>query len=122
MSLVSLTFGRGREEFSVKPHIQITRPEDRFASAEGIENRFEVLRVCNFYKIDDLYIVGKIISGVVEERMTTSINGRKCEVVELECKYRGAEIAGTGMTVGLLVRGPAKGDVGNGEILTFSNS
>ncbi|MBU0661966.1 hypothetical protein KKH30_00475 [Candidatus Micrarchaeota archaeon] len=122
MSLISLTFGKGREAMVVQPHIQITNPQDSFREVEGVENRVEVVKVCKFFNSEGVYVVGKVLSGVIAERMRANVNGWECEITELECKYKGADVAKEGMTVGLMVRGVEKEAFGSGEVLQFTSA
>ena len=118
MSLVSLTFGAGKSEFSVKPAIAIINPWDKLRVDPTIENKVEVKKVCQFLGCDEVYIVGQITSGVLCEQMKGCVKGNNFDIVELESKYKG--MAKQGMTVGLLVKGIAKETVCRGDTLTFS--
>ncbi|MFH1225648.1 MAG: hypothetical protein V1676_07680 [Candidatus Diapherotrites archaeon] len=119
MSLVSLTFGKGKQDFSVRAPIKITQPYESFHAKAGEENKLEVVKVCKFYKLDDIYVVGKIVSGVVGENMAAVVNGKNCQVLELTCKYKGAPIAGSGMTVGVMLRGAESSAIERGGLLQF---
>ena len=107
MSLVSLTFGAGKSEFSVKAPIQVLTPEDQIHVQPGVENKAQVKKACQFLGQTDVYLVAQVVSGVVASSMKGEINGRGFEIVELESKY-GKRIAKTGMTIGLTVRGISK--------------
>lgn len=118
MSLVSLTFGTGKSEFSVKPAISVINPWDRIKVDPNVENKVEIKKVCQFLGCEEVYIVGQITSGVVSDQMNGLIKGSMFEIVELESKYRG--VAKQGMTVGLLVKGVSKDQFCRGDTLTFS--
>lgn len=119
MSLVSLTFGSGKSEFSVKAPISVLTPEDQIAIDPAVENRLEIKKACQFLGHTDVYLVGQIVSGVVTNSMKGQVNGLDFEIVELESKI-GHRIAKTGMTVGLTVRGIQKDLFKQGSIVTFS--
>lgn len=118
MSLVSLTFGSGKSQFSVRPAIAVLNPWDKIKVDPSIENKVEVKKVCQFLGCEEVYIVGQITSGVVTDRMKGHNKDFTFEIVELESKYRG--VAKQGMTVGLLVKGISKEAVCRGDTLTFS--
>jgi hypothetical protein len=119
MSLVSLTFGEGKSEFSVKAPIQVLTPEDQIQIKPGIENKAQIKKACQFLGHTDVYLVAQIVSGVVANTMKGDINGRGFEIVELESKY-GHRIAKQGMTIGLTVRGISKDAFTEGCQISFN--
>lgn len=120
MSLVSLTFGDGKK-MSYEAPIQVVRPFDKFKDNPNVENRLEVKKACVFYNHKELYIVGKIISGVVSEQMEGFINGTRFKVIELESKHAGP-IAGAGMTIGLVIPHLEEGLIKNGDLVSFGST
>lgn len=120
MSLVSLTFGEKRNSFSVSAAIQVTRPADCIKIDPNIENRLEVVKSCYFFKNNEPYIVGNIVSGAVAERMRGTVNGKSFEVIELDSKYGDAGIAKKGMTVGLSVKGLENETIEKGTSILFT--
>lgn len=118
MSLITLTFGHARSEFSVKPALQITTPQDAIKVVPGSESKVQVKKACQFLGFSDVYVVGQIVSGVVSPNMKGTLDGNTMEIVELESKY-GNRAAKEGMTVGLTVRGIPKEAVKEGSILSF---
>ncbi len=121
MSLISLTFGNKNNAFSVKPMMEVIQPWHNLKVSEGVENKLVVKKFCGFYKLSEIYIVGKITSGVVQEGMVGSVNGKSFRVIEVDCKMKGAPIAGEGMTVGLLVEGVQPNDLQKENEILFQN-
>ena len=119
MSLVSLTFGSGKSQFSVKPAIAVINPWDKIKVDPTVENKVEVKKVCQFLGCEEVYVVGQITSGVVTGQMKGSSRDKTFEIVELESKY-GHNVAKQGMTVGLLIKGIPKELVCRGDTLVFS--
>lgn len=119
MSLVSLTFGNGKSEFSVKAAIQVLTPEDQIQVKPGVENRAMVKKACQFLGHTDVYLVAQITSGVIANTMKGEIQGQGFEIVELESKY-GHRMAKQGMTIGLTVRGISKDAFKTGAQINFS--
>ena len=119
MSLVSLTFGERRNNFAWAPHIQVMRPSDNIKADPCVENKIEVLKSCFFYKHDEPYIVGNIISGVVSDKMRGVVNGKCFEIEELNSKYGDAGIAKQGMTIGIMARGLKNEEIQKGAVIVF---
>jgi hypothetical protein len=122
MSLISLTFGEKRNNFSVAPCIQVVRPADCIKIEPGVENKVEVVKSCFFFKNNEPYIVGNIVSGVVSEKMRGTVNGKSFEVIELDSKYGSAGIAKKGMTIGLSVKGLEHEIIEKGAMICFETS
>lgn len=122
MSLVSLTFGEKRNSFSVAPCIQVTRPADCIKVDPNIENKMEVVKSCFFFKHNEPYIVGNIVSGVVSEKMRGTVNGKSFDIIELDSKYGDAGIAKKGMTIGLSVKGLTNENIDKGTVIVFEVS
>jgi len=124
MSLISLTFGNGngnKNKFSVREEIEIIQPWHSIKVDENTENKLLVKKVCSFYKLEEKYIVGEIVSGVVKEGMFGKSNGKQFRVIELNCKMKDAPIAKAGMTVGLLVEGIEESDIAKDSEIVFEN-
>lgn len=119
MSLISLTFGDRKNNFSVSPEIQVTRPSDSIKVDPSVENKFEVVKSSFFFQQNEPYIVGNIVSGVVAQGMRGKVNGRNFEIVELDSKYGSAGIAKEGMSVGISVNGLGSELIGKGTIIVF---
>lgn len=119
MSLVSLTFGVGKSEFSVKAPIQVLTPEDQIQILPGVENKAQIKKACQFLGHSDVYLVAQVTSGVVANTMKGEVNGQGFEIVELESKY-GHRIAKQGMTIGLTVRGITKEAFKEGSQISFN--
>jgi GTPase len=77
------------------------------------------VKSCFFYKHNEPYIVGNIVSGVIAEKMTGEINGKSFEVIELNSKYGDAGIAKKGMTVGICVKGLENESIQKGAVIVF---
>ncbi len=119
MSLVSLTFGVGKSEFSVKAPIQVLTPEDQIQILPGVENKAQIKKACQFLGHVDVYLVAQVTSGVVANTMKGEVNGQGFEIVELESKY-GHRIAKQGMTIGLTVHGISKNAFKEGSQISFN--
>lgn len=120
MGLVSLTFGERRNSFSVSAAIQVIRPADYIKIDPAVENRVEVVKSCFFFKHNEPYIVGNIVSGAVAEGMQGTVNGKTFEIIELDSKYGNAGIAKKGMSVGLSVRGLENEIIEKGATIVFA--
>lgn len=118
MSLISLTFGEGKSEFSVKAPIQVITPEDQIQIKPDVENKVQIRKACQFLGHSDVYVVAQVVSGVVANTMKGEVDGRYFEIVELESKI-GHRIAKQGMTIGLTVRGISKDAFKKGCHVTF---
>ena len=121
MSLISLTFGNGKNKFSVTHAIEVIQPWHNIKARDGVENRLIVKKICSFYKLSEKYIVGEIVSGVVGEGMVGKINGKEFKILELNCKLKDAPIAKTGMTIGILVEGIEETDAPKESAIVFEN-
>jgi translation elongation factor EF-Tu-like GTPase len=117
MSLISLTFGKGKEAMSCS-EIEVDAPVQRIKVDKSIENKLEVLKACTFFQSSFVYIVGQIVSGVVKEQMVGSCNGKQFCIDEVESKIGNA--AKQGMNVGLCVTGIRLDDVKKGDIISLS--
>ncbi|MBI4043329.1 MAG: hypothetical protein HY393_00795 [Candidatus Diapherotrites archaeon] len=120
MGLVSLTFGEGRNSFSVKPYIEVIRPEDVIEYDATSEPKFEVVKVSTFYGSDEVYLVGKVIAGKIEPRMQGCIGEKTFRVEEINSKYPKCTYAKQGMTVGMSTQGLCKDDIQPGTVISFS--
>ena len=120
MGLVSLTFGEGRNSFSVKPYIEVIRPEDVIEYDAHSAPTFEVVKVSTFYGSDEVYLVGKVLAGKIEPRMHGRIGEKAFIVEEINSKYPKCTYAKQGMTVGMSTQGLNKEDVQAGTIISFA--
>ena len=80
MGLISLTFGTGKQGLSVSTMREVLYPKDNIKCPEDNDNKLEIIKVCTFYNCQDVYVVGKVVSGLVKEDMSCSFNGRKVDV------------------------------------------
>jgi len=117
LSLVSLTFGERRNNFSRYSEIEVLTPADCIKIDPNVENRLEVVKSCFFFKHNEPYIVGNIVSGVVAENMRGKLNGKEFEIVEVNSKY--GCIGKKGMTIGLMVKGLTNEQIAKGATITF---
>ncbi|MBN1941641.1 MAG: hypothetical protein JW772_05705 [Candidatus Diapherotrites archaeon] len=117
MGLISLTFGTGKQNLSVQAMRDILYPKDAIQCQPGQENRLEIIKVCTFYNSPDVYVVGKVMSGLVKEDMHCHFNGRKVFISDLDSKLKG--IAKQGMTVGFNVEGISPKELSKGDVLEF---
>jgi translation elongation factor EF-1alpha len=121
MSLVSLTFGDGRNKMSVQSELQVlSRPSDHIRVAPGSEPKLEVQKVSTFLGFDGVYIIGKVTSGVVAPTMMgVSANGKVFKISEIESKYPNCAVGKQGMTIGISAHGISKEDVAQGATIFF---
>ncbi|MDD5163268.1 MAG: hypothetical protein PHD95_03610 [Candidatus ainarchaeum sp.] len=115
MSLAGLTFGVGKQSFSVPPMMHVFYPKDSIKIDPNVENKLQVIKVSSFYNTDDIYVVAQVISGVVKDNMSFSINGKKILVPEIESKLKG--VAKQGMNVGFSLQGIAVEEIAKGAVL-----
>lgn len=117
MSLVSLTFGRGKN-VPICSEIEVTRPIDMIKSGPACESKVEVIKACTFFNASFVYIVGQILSGVVREDMVGNCNGKQFSISEVESKLGNA--AKEGMNVGICANGIDLNDVKKGDVITIA--
>lgn len=118
MSLVSLTFGAGKQSFSVPTMMHVFYPKDSIQVKPGVANKLQILKVSTFYNSPEVYIVGQVISGVLKDKMVFDFNGRKVFVSEIDSKLKG--VAKEGMTIGFSLLGISPGEFTKGSVLEFS--
>jgi len=117
-----LTFGNGsKNRFSLKPDMEVMQPWHNIKIDANTENKLVVKKACNFYKRTETYIIGEIISGVVQEGMRAKAKDKEFKVLELDCRMKGAPIAKSGMVVGLTVEGIHCTDLEKDSVLVFQN-
>lgn len=123
MSLVSLTFGEGRNKMSVQSELQVlSRPVDHIKVSPGAEPKLEVQKVSTFLGFDGVYIIGKVTSGVVSASMMgISTSGKTFKISEIESKYPNCAVGKQGMTVGISAHGVSKDDITQGSVIIFQN-
>ena len=119
MSLVTLTFGYGKEKMSYS-EIVVCRPEDNIRVRAGIPNTVEVIKTATFYGQADAYLVTKITSGVVRDGMVGCLEGKEFKVIEVESKY--GNVGKTGMTIGIMTEGLSQDEVQKGSIISFKEA
>lgn len=115
MSLAALTFGAGKQSFSVPTMMHVFYPKDSIKLDPKVENKLQVIKVSSFYNTDDIYVVAQVISGVVKDNMSFSLNGKKILVPEIESKLKG--VAKQGMNVGFSLQGIAVEEIAKGSVL-----
>jgi len=120
MSLVTLTFGYGKQNFSVPPMMHISHPKDHIKIDPDSENKLEVLKIVTFYKNPELYIVGRVISGAVKEDMQCTFRGQEIGISCFDSHLKG--IGKQGMVVGFNIQGISKKELSKGDVLEFSLS
>ena len=119
MSLITLTFGYGKERLSVFPHMRITEPLSDIEVPAGSVNKLQVKKVCQFYGDREVYVLGTVVSGFVGKDMSGKANGKFFDVVDMECKFPRAKYAKQGMAIGLFVKNISKEALENTEFLEF---
>lgn len=117
MSLVTLTFGYGKQDFSVPSMMHVSYPKDHIKLDPNTENKLEVLKVTTFYNCPDVYLVGRVISGVVKETMHSRFQGKEITVSKLDSQLKG--IGKQGSVVGFNIEGFSPEDISKGTILDF---
>ena len=118
MSLITLTFGG--ENKGAYSEIDIVSPQDSIYVYPWEKNKLCVKKVTCFYNEPEVYVVGEIVSGAISKGMTGDVNGKHFTIKDLNCKYRGSDIAKKGMTIGLSIEGVSKEEIEKGSIISFS--
>ena len=121
MSLTTLTFANGRNDFYNSTNALVSTPESRLSQRmmrEGAGKGTAVVKkACRFYSHDDVFILAEVEDGFVAERMKANFDGREINIVSLESKYGRA--AKKGMMVGMSVQGVHEDDLPVGSKLNF---
>lgn len=118
MSLITLTFGYGRERLKAFPDVWIKHPGDAEIPTDSA-NQLKVKKVCQFFGDTEVYVLGTVVSGVVGKCMQGKVNGKSFDVVDMECKYPDARYAKQGMNIGIFVKGIAREELANQDIIEF---
>ena len=121
MSLISLTFANGRNDFYNNPNALISTPETRLnqrmqRAGEG-KGTAVVKKACRFFSHDDVFILAEVADGFVAENMKANFGEREIRVISLESKYGRA--AKKGMIVGMSVAGIDTDELPAGATLNF---
>jgi hypothetical protein len=121
MSLTTLTFGdrTSRDSGHDFRTIDLSRPMENVEVAPSVENKLKVIKICQFYKCQYVYILGEVMNGVVGESMKGRTGEKAFLVESIESKYPGARAVKKGVRVGLMVSGIEKEDVSEGATLDF---
>jgi hypothetical protein len=119
MSLAALTFGAGKQSFSVPTMMHVFYPKDSIKIDPNVENKIQVLKVSTFYNTNDIYIIGQVISGVVKDNMSFCVNGKKICVPEIDSKLKG--VAKQGMNLGFSLQGITAEEIAKGTVLDITH-
>ncbi|MBN2127228.1 MAG: hypothetical protein JW703_02430 [Candidatus Diapherotrites archaeon] len=114
MSLITLTFGNGN--LSRNPYFGNSAHTGVRSPISGLKNKsgtIKVKKICQFFNVDELYIIGEVMEGAISESMKAIVNGNQCTVKEVESKY--GAIGKKGLLIGALVQGLDKEDVEIGQ-------
>jgi hypothetical protein len=119
MSLITLTFGYGNNArnnnglgYNNLVHTKICSPASNLKYKKGT---LKVKKVCEFFNLNELYVIGEVLEGAISQSMKATINGNECIIKEIESKY--GAIGKKGSTVGALVEGLDKEDIEVGQEL-----
>ncbi|AJF59720.1 MAG: hypothetical protein J4224_02125 [Candidatus Diapherotrites archaeon] len=118
MSLISLIYGGSKKPTQTEAFKEVTRPLDNIQASSGERTDVKVKAVCQFVGQDEIFMVGEVLSGVLEQNMRGSIGENAFDLIEIESKY-GVSKAKQGMTVGLTLSGIRKEALKRGEIVRF---
>ena len=122
MSLVTLTFGSKRNDFSGSSHVMISSPETRMnqgMAKSGVKGKLLVKKACRFYSHDNIFVVAEVADGFIAEKMTAQMDDRKIQIVEVESKY--GHNAKKGMSVGVFLSGIDETELQAGSVLDFQS-
>jgi hypothetical protein len=111
------SFPRSQEQ-TADPHVEITQPWEHVKSAPGMESKVQVKKSCSFFGETSTYIVAHILSGSVRKGMQVLVNGRSCQILELQAKLNAPEGV-TGMDVGLTLEGCTPAELRKDAELVF---
>ncbi|VVC00181.1 Uncharacterised protein [uncultured archaeon] len=121
MSLITLTFANGRNDFYNNPNALVSSPESRLNQRmlrDGAGKGTAVVKkACRFYSHDDVFILAEVADGFVAENMKASFGDKEVRVVSLESKY--GRSAKKGMIVGMSVSGIDEEELPIGSTLNF---
>lgn len=121
MSLISLTFANGRDDFYNNPNALVSTPESRLNQRIGMKGAGKgtaiVKKVCRFYSHEDVFVLAEVQDGFLAENMKASFGEREIKVISLESKYGRA--AKKGMIVGMSIAGVHEDELPSGSTLNF---
>ena len=121
MSLITLTFANGRNDFYNNPNAFVSTPESRLNQRmlrEGAGKGTAVVKkACRFYSHDDVFILAEVADGFVSENMKANFGEKEVRVLSLESKY--GRTAKKGMIVGMSVSGIDDDELPAGSTLNF---
>ncbi len=105
--LVNLTFGEDNPGDRAGTS-GVVRPSD----GTGVKGsaKVKVLKVEQFFGTKETYVIGELMEGTIEKNMTTELNGKASEVVEVESKYGMVALGKKGAKLGLMLAGDLKKD------------
>lgn len=105
MSLVSLTFGYGKApSTSTGVRMFIQKPLANIRTNPNEENAIEIVKTSQFFGQQDIYVIARVVSGVMLQNTNININGNLCMVSEIESKL-GKTNAKKGMLVSFFIPG-----------------
>ena len=107
------------QEHHADPHVEITQPWEHVKTHSGAETKVQVKKSCSFFGETNTYIVAHIISGSVRKGMQIMVNGRVCQIIEMQAKLNAPEGI-KGMDVGLTIEGCTPAELQKDAELVFS--
>ncbi len=114
MSLVSLTFGSGKNQSSSQVKMFVQKPMSNLKVNPNEQNTLEVIKTSQFFGHQDVYVIAQVVSGVLLQEMKVDVNGKACTIGEIESKF-GVSNAKKGMVVGFYVYGADKEALQKGQ-------
>ncbi|MCD6434489.1 MAG: hypothetical protein J7L14_02670 [Candidatus Diapherotrites archaeon] len=115
MSLITLTFAK-KDCYIAKEHTLIVKPGQnlRNSSERAV---VKITKVCSFYNVEEPYLLGEVVSGVLSEDMVAEINGKLVRIETMDSKYEG--VAKEGMRVGIMLTGIKSEEIPKEGVLEF---
>ena len=95
----------------------VENPWDSIRIDPNKENKLQVQRVSSFYGEPDVIIIGKVVSGVITDKMKLKFGEQEVPILKMDSKYR--TMGKEGMTIGITVRGVYKDDFQKDSCITF---
>lgn len=117
MSLTHITFSPKNKELAARPMLAVENPWDCVKPKEGVDNKLQVQKVSSFFGEPEIMIIGKVVSGVITDKMQGSINGKEFRITQMDSKYR--NVGKEGMTIGITVRGLMREEIEKDAIISF---
>lgn len=96
----------------------VENPWDSVRIDPNKENKLQIQKVSAFYGEPDVMIIGKVVSGVITDKMKLKFRDQEVPILKMDSKYR--TMGKEGMTIGITLRGVYKDDFQKDGLITFT--